>query len=95
MIVRVPLDVGVVVPVPEIHVNVHVAHDVGEAQLPDRFAQDDLGRLAQGEIRRLPADAQSRPSVGVMKRADTPAHFAATLTTKMSSAMSPTRIARG
>jgi len=95
VIVRVPLDVGVVVTVPQIHVDVHVAHDVGESQLPNRVPQHRLRGLAQGKVGRIPADAKARSRVGVVERSHPWSHFTTFVTMKMWRAMRPTRSAIG
>src|SRR3989442_5748578 len=95
VVVRVPFDVGVIVAVPKIDVHMDVAHDVGEAQLADRFAEHRLGRLQEREIGRVPPHAETLPAVRVVKGSHAGPHFPATVTTKMWNAIKPTRSAIG
>ena len=59
MIVRVPLDVRVIVPVRHVDGDMEVAHDALEPELPDAFPQGFLRRRAEREIGRIPADVKS------------------------------------
>src|SRR5882762_4842415 len=95
MIVRVPFDVRVIVPVSQVNMHVDVAHDVGEPQLADGFAKDSLRRFPQREIGRMPSDAKPRASVRGMERSHGGGHLVATPTMKTWSATMPTRRAIG
>ena len=84
-----------VVPIPQVHVHVDIAHHIGKAQLVNRLAQHPLGRLPQGKIGRVPTDAKPLPPVRGMERSHGRAHLETRPTTKMWSAIMPTRSAAG
>jgi hypothetical protein len=58
VVMRVPLDVRVIVPVLEVDRDGEIVHDAREAQLPDALAEHGLGRTSQREVGRMPAHAQ-------------------------------------